>query len=118
MNVMTARWCRHFTKVLNQFNVVSIFSPIGIDGMPTLEVRRDLNDPPTSDEFQRVLSKLLPRKSGGDSGVIPEMLVFGGPVPHTVLLDLFQRVWSEGQVFAAWRDALVPKKGNLTMCDN
>ena len=49
------------------------------------------------------------------------MLVFGGPVLHTVLLDLFQRVWREGQVFAAWRDALVvpvPKKGDLTMCDN
>ena len=49
------------------------------------------------------------------------MLIFGGPVLHTILLDLFQRVWSEGQVFAAWRDALVvpvPQKGNLTMCNN
>ena len=67
------------------------------------------------------LSKLRPRKAGGDSGVLLEMLVFGGPVLHTVLLDLFQRVWREDQVFAAWRDALVvpvPKKGDLTMCDN
>ena len=50
----------------------------------------------------------------GDSGVLPEILVFGGPVLHTVL---FQRVWREGQVFAAWRDSLVvpvPKKGDLT----
>ena len=53
--------------------------------------------------------------------VIPEIFVFGGPVLHTILLYLFQRVCSEGQVFAAWRDALVvlvPKKGNLTMCDD
>ena len=53
----------------------------------------------------------------GDTGVLPEMLVFGGSVLHTVLLDLFQRVWREGQVFAAWRDSLVvpvPKKGDLT----
>ena len=117
-DAVTARWCRHFTKVLN---VVSVFSPVGIDRMPTLEMRRDLNDPPTSEEFQRALSKLRLRKAGGDSGVLPEMLVFGGPVLHTVLLDLFQRVWREGQVFAAWRDALVvpvPKKGDLTMCDN
>ena len=84
-------------------------------------MRRDLNDPPISEEFQRVLSKLQPRKAGGDSGVLPEILVFGGPVLHTVLLVLFQRVWREGWVFAAWRDALVipvPKKGDLTVCDN
>ena len=29
-----------------------------IDRMPTLEVRRDLDDPPTSDKFQRALSIL------------------------------------------------------------
>ena len=118
LDAVTARWCRHFTKVLH---VVSVFSPVGIDRMPTLETRRDLDDPPTSDEFQRALSKLQPRKAGGDSGVIPEMLVFGGPVLHTILLDLFQRVWKEDQVFTAWRDTLVvpvPKKGDLTMCDN
>ena len=117
-DAVIAHRCRHFTQVLN---VMSVFSPVGIDRMPTLEARRDLDNPPTSDEFQRVLRKLQPRKVGGDSGVIPEMLVFSGPVLHTVLLDLFQRVWKEGQVFAAWRDALVvpvPKKGDLTMCDN
>ena len=117
-DAVTARWCRHFTRVLN---AVSVFSPVCIDRMPTLEMSRDLDDPPSSDEFQRALRKLQPWKAGGDSGVIPEMLVFGGPVLHTVLLDLFQRVWSEGRVFAAWRDALVvpvPKKGDLTICNN
>ena len=86
--------------------------------MPFLEVRRDLDGPP---KFQRTLSKLRLRKAGGESEVIPKMLVFGGPVLHTVLLELFQKVWSEGQVFDAWRDALVipvPKKGDLTMCNN
>ena len=98
-DAVTARWCRHFSKVLN---VVSVFSPVGIDRMPTLE-RRYLNDPPTSEKFQRAISKLQPRKVGGDPGVLPEILVFGGPALHTVLLDLLQRVWREGQVFAAWR---------------
>ena len=46
-DAMTAHWCRHFTKVLN---VVSVFSPVGIDRMPTVEVRRDLDDSLTSDE--------------------------------------------------------------------
>ena len=44
--------------------------------------------------------------------------MFCGPVLHKVLLELFQRVCSEGQVFAAWRDDLVvplPKKGDLTL---
>ena len=35
------------------------------------------------------------------------MVVFGGFVLHKLLLDLFQRAWSEDRVFAAWRDALV-----------
>ena len=117
-DAVIARWCRHFTKVLN---VASNFSSVGIDRMPLREVRRDLDDFPTSEEFQRALGKLRLRKAGGESGVIPEMLVFGGPVLHKVLLELFQKVWSEGQVFAAWRDALVvpvPKKSDLSLCDN
>ena len=91
---------------------------MGIDRIPSLENQNDLDAPPTFNEYQGALGKLKLRISGEESGVTPEMLVFGGPVLHNVLFELFQRVWSEGQVFAAWRDALVvpvPKKGDLTV---
>ena len=37
------------------------------------------------------------------------------------MYDLFNTVWREGEVPTEWRDAMlmpVPKKGNLTICDN
>ena len=39
----------------------------------------------------------------------------------TCIIALKKRVWDEGRVVDAWRDALivpVPKKGNLESCDN
>ena len=48
-------------------NVTSIFSSVGIDKMPLLEVRRVLDVPPTFDELQGALSKLRLGKAGGDS---------------------------------------------------
>lgn len=86
-----------------------------------LEIQNDPDAPPTFNEYQIALGKLKLRKSGGKSEVTAEMLTIGGPVLHKVLLELFQRVWSEGQVYAAQRDALiapVPKKSYLTMCEN
>ena len=35
-DAVITRWCRHFIKVLS---IMSVFSPVGIDRMPMLEVR-------------------------------------------------------------------------------
>lgn len=58
--------------------------------MPLLKIRNDLDAPPTFDEYQGALGKLKLRKSGGECGVTPEMLVFGSLVLHNVLLELFR----------------------------
>ena len=115
---VVARWFRHFSGVLN---VASQFSQECVDRMSLLEVRTDLDDPPGEEEFENALGKVKLKKAGGTSRIVPEMLVFGGPVLHRVLLNLFRKVWGEGCVFDDWRDALVipvPKRGNLNICDN
>ena len=61
------------------------------------------------------------RKAGGLSGLIPELVLCGGPVLFDRLFALMQIVWKEGCVFKDWRDALivpVPKKDNLQSCNN
>ena len=67
------------------------------------------------------MSRLRARKAGGLSGILPELVLCGGPVLLDRLLALMQIVWREGCVFKDWRDALivpVPKKGDLQSCDN
>ena len=61
--------------------------------------------------FENALSKAQLKKAGGTSRIIPEMLVFGGPVLHRALLNLFRKVWREVCVFDEWRDALVVPEG-------
>ena len=61
------------------------------------------------------------RKAGGLSGILPEMILCGGPALHSRLLTLMEAVWREGEVFKDWKDVViipVPKKGNLQSCDN
>ena len=60
-------------------------------------------------------------KAGGESGILPEMIVYGGQNLHRRILRLMHLVWKEGTVVAEWRNATVvpiPKKGNLHVGDN
>ena len=55
------------------------------------------------------------------SGILPEMVLCGGPVLIERLLVLMQTVWREGCVYKDWRDALivpVPKNHDLQFCNN
>jgi len=62
------------------------------------------------------MPRLKTRKAGGLSGILPDLVLFGGPALLERLLVLMQAVWREGYVFKDWRDSLivpVPKKGDL-----
>ena len=74
---VVARWFCHFSEVLN---VTSQFSQECVDRMSLLEVHTDLDYPPGEEEFESALDKVKMRKAGGTSIIVPEMLVFGGPV--------------------------------------
>ena len=89
--------------------------------MPMLEPMLHLDNPPSMEELEAVLSRLKLRKAGGLSGILPELILCSGPVLHDKLLTLMRAIWREGEVFQDWRDAVivpVPKKGNLQSCDN
>ena len=67
------------------------------------------------------LSKLKRGKAGGKTGILPELLLFGGGDLLDRLLLVMQDVWRERAVVKDWKDAEIipiPKKGDLRVCDN
>ena len=80
-----------------------------------------LDNPPSMEELEAALLRLKPRKANGLSGILPKLILCGGPVLRDKLFPLMKAVWREGEVFRDWRDAVivpVPKKGNLQSYDN
>ena len=112
------RWHQHFRKILNE---PSLYRDEVIEDMPELPSRLDLDALPTAEELECALSKLKRRKAGGMSGILPELVLYGGVLLWNRLLELMQDVWEEGNVVEDWKNAVVvpiPKKGDLKVCDN
>ena len=89
--------------------------------MPESAPYHDLDEPPTEEELQLALTKMKRGKAGGKSGILPELVLFGGAVLWDRLLELMRALWKEGEVVTDWKDAEVvpiPKKGDLQRCDN
>ena len=60
-------------------------------------------------------------KAGGRTGILPELILCGGPVLQHRLLVLMRKMWTAGSVVKDLRDAeivLIPKKGDLKNCNN
>ena len=58
--------------------------------------------------------------AGGQSGILPEMILHGGNRLHHQIHELIQ-VWRSGLVVSDWSGAIIvpiPKKGDLRSCDN
>ena len=85
--------------------------------------RTELADPPTEDEVWSAIGKLQNRKAGGASGILPEMVkaAWCEDTFRCRLMELVEDVWKESSVPCDRRDVIlvpIPKKGNLTNCDN
>ncbi len=81
----------------------------------------ELDSPPTEEKLEGALTKLKKRKAGGQSGILPELILYGGVLLWDRLFELMQVVWEEGKVVADWKNAVIvpiPKKGDLKQCDN
>ena len=86
-----------------------------------LPIRGHLDVVPSYGEIQSALGCLKCHEAAGESAVLPELLISGGPVIVDKLVELFALVWRDGCVVRDWCNALfvpVPKKGNLKLCDN
>ena len=96
--------------------VCSVYRDEVIEEMPEMPPCMELDGPPTEEELESALSKLKRRKAGGQSGILPELVLYGGAVLWDRLLDLIKDVWEEGKVVEDWRNAVVvsiPKKSSL-----
>ena len=76
---------------------------------------------PTEEELEEAIFKMKKGKAAGKSGILPELLLYGGGALWLRLLELIQDMWNQGRVVSDWKDALIvpiPKKGDLQQCDN
>ena len=115
---LSARWQRHFTKVLN---IESAYDESVFDSLRVRPVCSELADLPTKEELVRAISRLCNNKAPGESGILPEMVRYAGAEFLEALLSLVHEVWHESCVPQAWRNAElvpIPKKGDLSVCDN
>jgi len=89
--------------------------------MPVLPLCSSMESPPILEEICEALSSVNSGKAGGINGLKPELLKCCDVGLMGYIHDLFVVVWEEEEVPKEWRDALllpVPKKGDLTKCDN
>ena len=85
-----------------------------------LETRHDLDAEPTLEETLAAMRNMRSGTAGGQSGILPEMILHGGNRLHHQIHELIQ-VWRSGSVVSDWRDAIIvpiPKKGDLRSCNN
>ena len=68
------RWHQHFSKLL------SVFDEEAIQQMQAMPPWLDLDEPPTEEELEAALSKLKKSKAGGKTGILLELVMFGGAV--------------------------------------
>ena len=101
--------------------MLSNFREDVVISMLKLPVRGHLDDVLSYGEIHSALGCLKCCKAAGESGILPELLMSGGPVIVDKLVELFALVWRDGCVVRDWCNALIvpiPKKGSLKLCDN
>ena len=112
------RWQQHFATLLN---VQSSVDEEVLDAMPIHAQFCEFDDLPTEEELEEAIFKMKKGKAAGKSGILPELLLYGGGALWLRLLELIQDMWNQGRVVSDWKDALIvpiPKKGDLQQCDN
>ena len=88
-------WHEHFSRVLN---ITNQYRQEVLDDMPSLPPVLELDHPPTFEEMMGALSKLKRGKAGGRTGLLPELLLYGGTELQDRLLLLMEDIWKGGVV--------------------
>lgn len=112
------RWEQHFTQVLN---IKSPYDTTVLASMVQRDVDTNLTEEPTLEEVRQALMRMKSGKSPGASGIVCELVKVGFDILAPYLLDILHSVWMEKRVPQDWCNAVlvaVPKKGDLTICDN
>ena len=113
------RWAEHFQGVLNQN---SEFDMTLLDEIPQWDMNMGLDTTPTLEEVTESIKQLSSGKSPGEDGIAPEIYKHGGDTLVAKLLDIFIKIWHDGEVVQQFRNAtiihLYKNKGDRATCDN
>ena len=112
-NVM-ARWSEYFHKLLNAPGDIE---PEVLENIQKRSVNTALDEKPTMDEMVRAIKGLKDGKAPGGNGIPAEVWKYGGANLSNRLHRWIIKVWEEGHVPQAWKDAnivTIYKKGDRT----
>ena len=111
-----ARWAEHFKTVLNRPDPIRTAQ---IDARSrNLEMKRGTI---TCLEIENAIRKSKNNKAPGEDRITADMLKADPQLSAKCLVSLFNKIWEEENVPAAWKKGIIiklPKKGDLTECGN
>ena len=90
--------------------------------IPEVDVKLELDDPPTREEIRRATMQLKVGKSPGIDGIPAEIYHYGGEAVLDKLQDLFTNCWEKGTLPRDLRDAVIvslyKNKGEKSDCSS
>ena len=90
--------------------------------IPQVDVKLELDDPPTREELKKATMQLQVRKSPGIDGIPAEVYQHGGEAVLDKLQDLFINCWEKGTLPQDLGDAVIvsqyKNKGEKSDCSN
>ena len=113
-----ARWSEYFQKLLNVPGDIELEV---LENIQKRSVTTALDEKPTMDEMVRAIKGLKYGKAPGGDGIPAEVWKYGGANLSNRLHRWIIKVWEEGHVSQAWKDAnivTIYKKGDRTECGN
>ena len=113
------RWSEHFEVLFSDRHTVQESSQAKI---PQVDVKLELDDPPTREEIEKTTMQLKVGKSPGIDGIPAEVYQHKGQVVLDKLQDLFTNCWEKGTLPQDLRDAVIvflyKNKGEKSDCSN
>ena len=85
-----SQWHQHSCRLLN---VESRFSEEVLESMTTIPPFAELDEAPSEEELVSAISKLKKGKTGGKTGILPELVSCGGAQLLDILLLLTKDIW-------------------------
>lgn len=113
------RWGEHFNTLLNVDRSADLQS-IGL--MPQLPLALELDEPLLRDEVVTAIRQQQNKRAVGIDLIPGELIKYGGEKLHTLLWELFVRMWEEARVPDSFKvsriTALYKNKGDRSDCNS
>ncbi|CAH8597886.1 unnamed protein product [Schistosoma guineensis] len=110
------RWVEHFKELLSRP------APLNPPNIEAAHTDLPINvGPPTIEEISMTIRQIKSGKAAGPDNIPAEALKADVAATARILHILFNKIWDEEQEPKDWKEGLlikIPKKGNLSNCDN